>query len=104
MPSKSYSKVITANALLNGDVIYLNAKGGWTRQHSNAKIFHAKKDAQTALNTATAQASHVVGAYLADFTDEDAGPKPAHFREVFRTKGPGNYFHGKQAEAKNVSV
>jgi hypothetical protein len=45
-----------------------------------------------------------VGAYLADFTDEDAGPKPAHFREVFRTKGPGNYFHGKQAEAKNVSV
>jgi len=46
----------------------------------------------------------VVGAYLADFIDEDAGPKPAHFREAFRTKGPGNYFHGKQAEAKNVSV
>ena len=51
-----------------------------------------------------AQAAHVAGAYLADFSDEDAGPKPTHFREVFRTKGPGNYFHGKQAEAKNVSV
>ena len=42
----------------------------------------------------------MVGAYLADFIDEGAGPKPVHFREAFRTIGPGNYFHGKQAEAK----
>ena len=104
MPRKSYIKVITANALLSGDVIYLNANGSWTRQHLNAKIFHEQKDAQAALDAATAQTSHVVGAYLADFIDADAGPKPAHFREAFRTKGPGNYFHGKQAEAKNVSV
>jgi len=24
-------------------------------------------------------------------------PEPVHFREVFRTRGPSNYFHGKQA-------
>ena len=26
------------------------------------------------------------------------GPEPAHFREAFRTRGPSNYPHGKQAE------
>ncbi len=104
MPRKSYIKLITENALLSGNVICLNAKGLWTRQHSNAKLFHEIKDAQAALNAATAQASHVVGAYLTDFTDEDAGPKPVHFREAFRSKGPGNYFHDKQAKAKNVST
>ena len=43
MPRKSYIKVITANALLSGDVIYLNSNGGWTRQHLNAKLFHEKR-------------------------------------------------------------
>ena len=62
MPRKSYIKVITANALLSGDVIYLNANGGWTRQHLSAKIFYEQKDAQATLDAATAQTSHVVGA------------------------------------------
>ena len=44
MPRKSSIKVITANALLSGDVIYLNAQWGWKKQHLNAKIFHEQKD------------------------------------------------------------
>jgi hypothetical protein len=26
------------------------------------------------------------------------GPEPVHFREAFRTRGPSNYRHGKQAD------
>jgi hypothetical protein len=40
----------------------------------------------------------VVGAYLADATAGPDGPEPVHFREAFRTRGPSNYPHGKQAD------
>ena len=51
-------KVVTANALLEGDL--------------------------------------TVGAYLADVDTSTDTPKPSHFREAFRAKGPSNYTHGKQ--------
>ena len=97
------------NALLlkhsqNGDVIHLNAKGGVYTGAFKRQNISRKTDAQAALNAATAQASHVMGAYLANFIDENAGPKPAHFREVFRTEGLGNYFYGKQTEKKSISI
>ena len=41
----------------------------------------------------------VVGAYLADAKAGPTGPEPIHFREVFRTRGPSNYAHGKQERA-----
>ena len=38
--------------------------------------------------------------YLAETVlGADNRPQPVHFREVFRTRGPSNYFHGKQAGA-----
>jgi len=40
-----------------------------------------------------------VGAYLADARPGPQGPEPVHFREVFRSRGPSNRFHGKQAAA-----
>ena len=40
----------------------------------------------------------MVGAYLADAQPGPDGPEPVHFREAFRTRGPSNYFHGKQAD------
>jgi hypothetical protein len=40
----------------------------------------------------------LVGAYLADAILKDGKPVPTHFREEFRTRGPSNYEHGKQAE------
>ena len=29
-------------------------------------------------------------------------PEGGHFRETFRTRGPSNYPHGKQAEPRHV--
>jgi hypothetical protein len=46
----------------------------------------------------------VVGVYLVEAAvDERGRAAPAHFREVFRTRGPSNYpQHGKQAEQPGV--
>ncbi|HBD89424.1 MAG TPA: DUF2849 domain-containing protein [Gemmobacter sp.] len=91
-------KVVTANALLEGDVIYLTADDCWTRLHHEAELIEDEAHAQLRLVHAMAQKSVAVGAYLADAKAGPDGPEPTHFREVFRTRGPSNYPHGKQAE------
>lgn len=89
-------KVITANALLEGDVIYLTATG-WTRQIAEADVLTDEADADLRMIEASSQVDSVVGVYLADVTIEDGIPHPTHFREDFRATGPSNYAHGKQA-------
>lgn len=91
-------KVITANALLEGDVIYFTALDCWTRHLEEAEVLDDEAHAQMRLIDASRQQSKIVGAYLADVATSDAGPQPTHFREDFRRTGPSNYFHGKQAE------
>lgn len=92
------SKVVTANDLRLGDVVYLTAAGQWSRLHQEAALYHVPDDADAALARAGAQAHIIVGAYLADAKAGPFGPEPVHFREVFRTRGPSNYAHGKQSE------
>ena len=91
-------KVVTANALVEGDVIYLTADDRWTRLHHEAELIEDEAHAQLRLLHAMAQKAVAVGAYLADAKAGPNGPEPTHFREVFRTRGPSNYFLGKQAE------
>ena len=93
-------KVVTANDLLEGDVIYLTASGDWSRRHEEAELFADETAANEALAEAANQAHRLVGAYLADARlGENDKPEPIHFREAFRTRGPSNYpDHGKQAE------
>ena len=91
-------KVVTANALLEGDVVYLTADDRWTRRHEDAELIEDEAHAQMRLLHAAAQKLLVVGAYLADARLGSNGPEPTHFREEFRTRGPSNYNHGKQAD------
>lgn len=91
-------KVVTANALLEGDAIYRTADGGWTRAHTRAALYTDAAAAEAALAAAEADAATIVGAYLADARPGPNGPEPVHFREAFRTRGPSNYAHGKQVE------
>ena len=100
MPRPFTPKVITANALLEGDVIY-QTPFGWTRQLEEAEVLTDEAHADLRLIEASAQTGHVVGAYLADVTLDGATPQPAHFREAFRATGPSNYAHGKQASARS---
>ena len=101
MMAKEYTpKVVTANDLLEGDVIYMTTSGEWSREHAQAELFSDEVAAKAALEKASAQQERIVGAYLADAVlNQDGVPEPVHFREVFRTRGPSNYPQfGKQAE------
>lgn len=90
-------KVVTANALLEGDAVWLTADDRWTRDIREAELIEDEAVADDRLIFAAAQVDTVVGVYLADVKITEDGPAPTHFREEFRTRGPSNYPHGKQA-------
>lgn len=92
-------KVVTANDLRLGDAVWLTADDRWTRDIAEAELIDDEAHAQLRLLFGTSQKLVVVGAYLADAkAGPDGRPEPTHFREEFRTRGPSNYFHGKQAD------
>ena len=95
MPRPFTPKVVTANALLEGDVVYMTVDGGWTRELSKADLLTDEADADLRLIEAEKQADQVVGPYLADMADGPGGPVPTHFREEFRRDGPSTYTSGK---------
>lgn len=95
-------KVVTANRLLEGDSVWLTVDDQWTTEMHEAELLEDEAHAEIRLLHAIAQPDVVVGAYLADAKAGESGPEPTHFRETFRTRGPSNYAHGKQAEARNV--
>ncbi|MBS1301580.1 DUF2849 domain-containing protein [Loktanella sp. SALINAS62] len=99
MPKAFTPKVITANALLEGDAVWLTEDDRWSRDIADAELLTNEAHAELRLIEASARQSEIAGAYLADAKPGDAGPKPVHFREAFRTRGPSNYPHGKQTRA-----
>ena len=92
-------KVVTANHLLEGDVVWLTSDDRWTRRLDEAELIEDQAVADLRLLHAESQGHEVVGAYLADAAPGPDGPEPTHFRETFRTRGPSNYRHGKQESA-----
>jgi hypothetical protein len=100
--SRFTPKVVTANDLVEGDVIYLTTANTWTRHHHEAELIEDEAHAQLRLLYAIGQRARTVGSYLADARMGANGPEPTHFREAFRTRGPSNYAHGKQVDLQNV--
>ena len=100
--SRFTPKVVTANLLREGDVVYQTPDDRWSLQHHEAELIVDEAHAQMRLLHAAAQRLTIVGAYLADAKAGPTGPEPTHFREAFRTRGPSNYNHGKQADLNNV--
>ena len=89
-------KIVTANALLEGDVVYLTADDRWTRKLTEAELIEDEAHAQIRLLDAEMQPDQVIGVYLADVRRAGTGLHPSHHREEFRATGPSNYFHGRQ--------
>jgi hypothetical protein len=102
MSRRYIPKVVTANRLREGDVVYLTANNLWTPHHHEAELIEDEAHAQMRLLHAAGQKLIVVGAYLADAKAGAKGPEPVHFREAFRTRGPSNYAHGKQVDLTHV--
>ncbi len=97
MPRTFTPKIVTANALLEGDVVYLTEDDRWSRDLREAELIDDEAHATIRLIEAEQQGDIVVGAYLADAKAGPKGPEAIHFREAFRARGPSNYHHGKQA-------
>ena len=96
MPKPFTPKVVTANELRDGEVVYLSADDTWVHDLAQAEILEDEAHAQVRLVEGAAQALTVVGVYLADVRrGPDGAVTPAHFREAFRAAGPTNYAHGK---------
>lgn len=91
-------KVITANALLEGDAVWFTQKNTWSVDIADAEVLSDEAHADLRLLEAQSQRDKIAGAYLAEVRQTAKGPAPVHFREAFRTRGPSNYPHGKQAQ------
>lgn len=83
-------QVLTANRLIDGEVVYLAADGAWVETLSDAAILTAKADNEAALarGAHAEENQQVVHAYLFDIVTAGSGPKPVKMREIIRAAGP----------------
>lgn len=81
-------KILTANRLRTGDVLYWKA-GSWIEQLTEAEIF-AGEAAEAALASAQASVAtnQVITPYLFDVRQTQAGLIPVKEREIIRSLGP----------------
>ncbi|MES0809783.1 DUF2849 domain-containing protein [Roseibium sp. SCPC15] len=95
-------KVITANRLLNGDVVWLGENDTWVERVTLARTFEGKDAVAEGLEIgANAEKNQeVVGVYEMDVTVEDGVIIPVRLRERIRAAGPTTHPNfGKQAQA-----
>ncbi|MBK5932842.1 uncharacterized protein DUF2849 [Rhodovulum imhoffii] len=97
--SKQVFSVVTANDLLGGHVVYLSPLGTWVPEVRDAELIPDIARARLRLEEVTDDAS-VVGVYLAEMLPGPDGPRPMHFREVFRAQGPSA--HARVPEVRHV--
>ena len=81
-------QVVSANKLLEGDVVYFDAKGCWTRDLRRARLASDEGSSAQLLHDAELTPHLVVGPYLVDVELDDDGVHPCHMREVMRETGP----------------
>ena len=88
MPKAFKPKIVSANDLLRGDVVYLDNRGQWSRRLEDASIAHTLEQAEGLLSIA-GQPSVVVGPYLLDVViTKDGSVQPFCLREKLRDRGP----------------
>lgn len=95
-------KVLTANRLDDGAVVYIGEAAPWVEDLASARVA-TDADAESRLTEAAAgavKARLVVGAYLMPVSVEDGLVRPVSVREKLRASGPSNRLDlGKQASA-----
>jgi len=99
-------KILTANRLRSGDVLYWKA-GDWIERLADADVFADDAAANAALAGAQASvaANQVVTPYLFEVRQTKAGLLPLKEREIIRSLGPSvRPDTGKQVEANHVQV
>ena len=93
-------KIVTANRLDDGLVVYLNG-AGWSERIDDAQVAGDDAAAERLLARAEGpgQAVRVVDPYLIEVTRAGGVPQPVRHREAIRARGPTvRPDLGKQAE------
>ncbi|MBL4785785.1 MAG: DUF2849 domain-containing protein [Cohaesibacteraceae bacterium] len=95
------SKVITANMLEGGLVVYRSIAGGWCFTLAEAAHYRDDSSLSRALDTALQDVTNdvVVDVYALDVVRENTGLQPRTLKEKIRSAGPTVRVDlGKQAE------
>jgi hypothetical protein len=83
-------KVISANRLADGIVVYAGRDGSWSERLSQAKIFASKAEAEAGLLVAQNDAKRnlVVEPVVVEVTEDASGLRAVTLREAIRARGP----------------
>ncbi|MHA1559480.1 MAG: DUF2849 domain-containing protein [Alphaproteobacteria bacterium] len=83
-------KVVTANRLIDGIVIFVGPGPGWVTDIRRATVFNDGPDLDTALHFGAEQvtARQIVDPYAVDVDVEGGCPMPERLRERIRAVGP----------------
>jgi Protein of unknown function (DUF2849) len=83
-------KVISANRLDDGIVVYAGRDGSWSERLSHAKIFASKAEAEAGLLVAQNDAKQnlVVEPVAVEVTEDASGLRAVTLREAIRARGP----------------
>ena len=92
-------KIITANRLSDGAVVYLAAEG-WLTEIARAAVLSAQDAIEAGLDAAARAVANreIVDTSAIDVTVEETGPVPVRLRERIRAFGPTVAF-GEAARA-----
>ena len=84
------AKVLTANRLSDGIVVYRTADGTWAEAISDASVARAADDETKllAFGARSVAARQVVDPYLIEVSDDEFAVRPLRFREAIRATGP----------------
>jgi len=106
-------KVISANRLGDGIVVYAGRDGSWSERLSHAKIFASKAEAESGLVIAQNDAKRnlVVEPVVVEVTEDASGLRAVTLREIIRARGPTIDFlprthafaHGADAPQENTA-
>jgi hypothetical protein len=94
-------QVLTANRLIDGEVVYLAPDGAWVDRLSAAKVIATPAEGEAALAKGheAERTRFLVNPYLFDMAP-GASAKPVKMREIIRAAGPTvRRDLGKQARA-----
>ncbi len=88
--SDSRLRILTANRLEDGAVVYLAASGEWTREIDGAGAAADEESAARLVATGqtAAERAVVVGPYLIDVEEVPYGLRPVSLKECIRAAGP----------------
>ncbi len=83
-------QILTANRLIDGDVVFLTAENDWSIDINDACIVADTSEAARleGLGAKAEIAAHVIGCYLIDVVVVDGAINARHYREIMRAKGP----------------